>query len=325
MTNSPVSPERIVCIFGEEYFLIHQQEHTYTTTFLATESDMNLTILDGATTTVPALMSACEAMPFLGTRRLVLVRHADLTRLADLAPRLPDIPTTCQLILVCTKADKRTALYKALQKQAVMHECLPLKAPEFSAWVRTRAATHSVTLTPDALQLLTRYTIGNCQTADTELTKLALYSTGEPLTAADIRLLVPRSTDESVFALTDALSARDIRLVFRELQDLITQGESILGLLALLVRQVRILLGIQSLLASGVAKGDIATQLSLHPFVVTKALPQAARFRESELITLLTDFQCIESAIKHGTLTMQTHDTRSVELAVERALLQLTL
>jgi DNA polymerase-3 subunit delta len=68
----------------------------------------------------------------------------------------------------------------------------------------------------------------------------------------------------------------------------------------MLVRQVRILLGVRELTAQRMRADEIASQLGQKPFVVRKALEQVRGFRDGELETMHNRLLEMDHAIKTG-------------------------
>ena len=77
-------------------------------------------------------------MPFMSERRLVIVRHAEKMSAAGqtvLAEYAEDPSPSTVLVLVASKADKRTRLYKAVEKTGQVSEyAAPKRARVSRRW-----------------------------------------------------------------------------------------------------------------------------------------------------------------------------------------------
>lgn len=311
----PRNPAASILICGDDFFLIERAVKSHIAAFLAAESDFNLAQLDGSSTKPDEIMQSVQAAPFLGNRRLTVIRHADLGKLAALADQLDTIPETSQLIVAADKADKRTAAFKAFKAAGEVIEYSGLKPVELAGLIESEARANSWQIESRAAQLLADRVAGSSGRAISELTKLALFAAGQPITESMVREITARDAVESIFNLTDQLGARQARAMLATLHDLIDSGENIFYLLTMLARHVRSLLLIR---ASG--PNPNPAELGLHPFVVKKGAAQARNFAEHELIRLLDAFKEIESGIKHGRIAGD--DAALLEL--ERALLAAT-
>jgi DNA polymerase-3 subunit delta len=83
---------------------------------------------------------------------------------------------------------------------------------------------------------------GDTDRIEQELSKLATYAKGEPVTAANVRALVPGAIETEVFDLTRAVVKRDPRVAVDKLERLLEEGQAPQQILALLLWQFRVLL-----------------------------------------------------------------------------------
>jgi DNA polymerase-3 subunit delta len=79
-------------------------------------------------------------------------------------------------------------------------------------------------------------------------------------------------------------------------------GEAPLYLLAMLARQIRILIQVKDLQGRGLGKNEIAGELRLHPYVVEKGMAQAWNFSLSQLEAAHHNLVETDWAIKTGGL-----------------------
>jgi DNA polymerase-3 subunit delta len=91
-------------------------------------------------------------------------------------------------------------------------------------------------------------------------------------------------------------TGRALQLLHRLLDD----GEAPLYLLAMLARQVRILILISELSTQGLNEQEMAKRLKLHPYVVKKGVPQARNFSMAQLEAAHQHLVETDWAIKTG-------------------------
>jgi DNA polymerase III subunit delta len=256
-------------------------------------ADLNLTILEGRRLKADALAAACEAFPFLSDRRLVIVEDA-LKQLKSADVRdaikayLPKVPETTDLIFVEREDfDKRSALFTFLKKSATVREFLPKEGAELHRWLQERARQLDAQLAPDAAALLVEFAGNDSRSLYNELRKLAAYvGAGGTIRQDAVRLLVQDSGESSVFAFVDALAARQLGGALTLLHGLLDDGQAPTYLLFMIARQIRILLQVKELADQRLRADAIAAELGQKPFVVRKALDQAARFQSNALLQL---------------------------------------
>ena len=279
----------------------------------AAMADLNTSVLDGNRLTMSELHHACDAIPFMADRRLVIVRGL-LARLspgakdkgsrvkqggkqawgkraflAELATYLPLLPPTTRLFFVEGKTlPPSHPILKVAQAEDqkgrgfVKHFKLP-KDRELPGWIRQRARDKGGEIKPQAVTLLAALVGNDLRLLDQEIEKLLLYCAGRPTTLADVRTLVSRAREASIFDMVDCVGQRQADRALRLLHGLLEDGREPLYVLAMLARQVRILIQVSELGGKGLTKSEIAKQLKLHPFVVGKGLTQARNFNMAQL------------------------------------------
>lgn len=105
---------------------------------------------------------------------------------------------------------------------------------------------------------------------DKEFDKLALFSKAPRITKAELIAVFSGLPEVSVFALLDAISARDSKKALMLLRRQLADGTYFTVLLALLTRHVRQLWQAKVLMAKGVRGRALAKPLELNPFIAEK-------------------------------------------------------
>ncbi len=299
--------------------------------------DLNITALDGRKTTLGEVQHAAEAIPFLADKRLVIVEGL-LTRLAsrkskdgdEAAPSgtskdflnglldyVPHLPETTRLVFVeFQPLNPKQPLIKLAEQQKgkTVIECRQPGASELPRWINDRAKKLGGSIEPGAAQRLSALIGGDLRRLDSELNKLITYVNAQrSITEKDVLLLVSDASTSSVFDLVDALGKRDGKRAAHELHHLLDQGENPLGLLAMIVRQYRLLILVKELQARNLSPDAMAKELGQHPFAIKKINDQARNYRDlAQLETIYRRLLEIETEIKTG----QTSDVLALDLLV---------
>lgn len=297
--------------------------------------DLNVSELDGRALELTELINVCNTVPFLASRRLVIV-HNLLQReptpepeegaapprarrasiVAGLLEYLPHLPAFTRLVLVENRTlPANHALLKACRESKECYQ-RELKRPnddQLPGWVERRAAQKGVRIAPDAAGLLAECVHPRSKSRqddpqpvlralDAELTKLAGYvGYVGTITADDVRLLVTRVHVDDVFSLVDALGMRQGRLAMRLLQEMLDGGENELALLSMIARQVRLILAAKEHYDAGRRSGsEVAREMRLHSFVADKLLAQAHNLSYAALERAHRLVVETETAIKTG-------------------------
>jgi len=313
----------IILIHGEEEFLRAEAVRELKTALTPPEmADLNTTRLDGQRIALRDLQQACDTVPFLASRRLVIVDSL-LSRLAGGSERkrgpaqegylrglvayLDRVPESTDLAFVEEKSLGRG--HPVLQRlQALEREdrarivlCAPKRGNDLIVWVEARAQAKGGQITRDTTHELIRIVGDDLRLLDQELEKLIAYTAGErAIRPDDVRLLVPEARQANIFHMVDALGQGNGRRAMALLHRLLDEGAAPLYVLAMIVRQYRLLLQVKDLVAQGFRPQAIARELKLPHFVVDKMLRQARRYSLPQLETIYERLLETDLAIKTG-------------------------
>lgn len=265
-------------------------------------ADLNVSQYDCAEVPLEVILEDAETLPFLAEHRVVVARNAyflsgvkppgkvehDLAALERFLEQPPSY-TSVLFLVPADKLDERKKLVKRLQQKATVLPCAPLKDGDLIAWVERQAKRHGVRIERAEAQQLIERVGGELRLLDNELAKMALYL-GAPdarVTREVIEQVTPRTLEQNVFRLVDAVAAGKLPEAFRVLYDALLTGEEPLKLLALLARQFRLLLFVKLWASRGYSQQQLAGMLKLPPFAVKKAWEQSRSFEEASLRRLL--------------------------------------
>jgi DNA polymerase III delta subunit len=213
----------------------------------------DLTTGDKLADGVASLVAAVRTLPMMVPRRVVTVLHADtllapkreseaasraLEQLEDLI-KAPERQTT--LVLVATSVDKRSRIFKLLQKHATIVECGVLTDQgDAERWVRTRVAACGSSIDPAAARLVAQRAGTDVKRLRADVDRLTLYALGQKqITADDVREVTGPAALQDDWAMTNAIEAGQAADALRQLALMLDAGappEKILGQLGWLVR-----------------------------------------------------------------------------------------
>jgi DNA polymerase-3 subunit delta len=213
---------------------------------------------------VASIIDAVRTLPMMAPRRVVIVMQAEALlvpkRESEAAARAleelealferPEPLTT--LVLVAAPLDRRTKMWKLLQKHATIVECGVIEdLAAAQQWVRARAAKEGVEIEPAAARLLGELAGFPPQARDKgprgdvarlrgEVDRLLLYTLGErKITVDDARQVVGPAVLQDDWAIANAIEAGQAKEALRQLALTLDAGappEKILGQLAYVVR-----------------------------------------------------------------------------------------
>ena len=260
----------------------------------------NTTTLDGQQVTLDRLRAVCETLPFLAEKRLVIVkrllerfeprgksnRRKKITRVTNhqneyksLGAYISQIPDSTILVLIDSKVTGLNPLFSELSPKAKVKSFPLLRGTKLRQWVQKQVKGEGGTISPQAIDLLTRLVGGNLWVMASEIDKLLLFTSGRRIEEEDVRLLVSSAQQTSVFAMVDAIVEFKAGLAERILHQLLQRGASSAYLLTMLSRQFRMIVRVKELNKQGKSEREIRNRLGLTAdFAWRKTVEQAGRY-----------------------------------------------
>jgi DNA polymerase III subunit delta len=262
------------------------------------------------------ILDLCNTLPMLAPQRLVTLRNIDKLNESDqeklTAYAIQPCPQTT-FVAIAEKLDKRTKMFKTLDKAGLIRSVEEPKARDMQQWVDRIAKKHSVELHPNARRALVEAVGTNLSLLDQQMEKLALYIHPEKTVPAQaVAEMVLDSTGDTIFAWTDQVVEGRSAEAMNTLNYLFDSGNPALVMMAMLARHVRILMKAKDLTASRTPHQEWASALGVPPFTVQRYVEQSRRFSLPTLIEFL------------GELANLDHDLKSTglppKLLLERAI-----
>lgn len=298
---------------GEETYLIRQTVAKIEAALEFGElADLNVEKLMADDIDSASLVAACSQAPWLMPRRLVIVWGLNLlSTQSDLPGELPYViaqlpSSTCLVLCVEGSFNSRHKVVKAVADKGVVMEFPQLKGRELEKWVSELGRELGIHWECGAIAYLLQRTAPGLRQLEMELRKLAAYAGNKAYIGRnEIDLLIPEPRESRVFALTDAVLAKDKERALIVLTELLQQGETPIGLVGLLAHQVRVVGLAKAALEQGIMPSDLAKNLSVHPFVAQKAVGQSRRFSWDELYHVICALAAADLKLKSTSLPAQ--------------------
>lgn len=228
-------------------------------------------------------------------------------------------PDGVRLLISAGKVDKRKVFYKALGQLGTVElfEAWSVDDKDWAAtaemWVSKRVKAHGKAIADDALAELINRVGPHPRQLDSEIEKASLYSGDRPeISLSDVTTVCSSNKSARAFALGDALGDRDLPTLLRRLDEelwevkLDPRNRSAIGLLYGLISKVRAMILIKEMLREGLLRNERNyhgfkaqleglpadkfptdkrfNPLAINPYVLFRALPQAARYTSAELV-----------------------------------------
>ena len=188
-----------------------------------------------------------------------------------------------------------------LLKQKYVQEFKALIGSQLTDFIKQEALKLDRKIATSAINSLITRTNSDLWRIASELHKLAMMlNPGEEITEQLIADNVTGVFDDDIFALTDAISARNPKKTLDLLERQYLAGVSEDYILVMLIRQFKILLQIKSAAEANLSATAMASELKLHPYVIKKGLTQVSAFSLNDLKDKLNKLIAIDFANKTG-------------------------
>ena len=312
----------IIFLYGADTFRSHRMLQEMKTKFIKDiDRDANsLNILDGQTLTLKEIGEKINTGSLFVKKRLVVIenifRNKKTKLFNELAEYLKKFSPDEDNILIFIdeelntkdkplKADAKK-LFVFLNKQKYAQEFQTLSNIQLLNFIKKETLNYNKEMGAAAATMLINLTGGDLWMIASETKKLSFYTSAKMITESDVKELCSGTVNEDIFALTDALSAKNKALALKLLEEQYAAGLSDEYLIAMLVRQFKILLQIRTALDNNLGQTEIAGQLKLHPYVVKKGLFQARNFSALNLKNYLNQLIHLDFSNKKGSNQIKT-------------------
>jgi len=297
----------VVCIWGEEAYLADRALAEVRDEALAGgDPGLNSQVFEAPAASPGEVLNAAKTLPFLGSRRLVVVKSAERWNAEQWKTLIPYLespsPSTC-LVLLANQLDKRLSASKVLLKTARVVECSRPKDRDLPQWARRLAEEAGLKVDARILEALMLRVGPDLQLLSQEIEKLRIFAgAGGKVTPEDVEALVGETRSTTVFAFCDALGGRDLAGALRGLRRLLQLGEPAPRLLFMIVRHFRHLWIGRELLAKNRRPDPraAASAMGVPPFAAENALRQAGQWEEGQLKEVFRRLLRADLALKTG-------------------------
>ena len=258
------------------------------------------------------LIADAETQPFMADRRLVVVRdYPALMGRAEADDRLlswlPSVPDTTILLFYCTgKPDGRKKIYAAVRKMGGIVTFSPLRGAELTRFV-TEAFRESGKECDVRTAEYLIFTVGDdAGILRNEVQKLAACA-GEraSVTSADVTALATPSTECTVFQMVDAVVTGQRSKAFTLLRNQLLSGTDRMAILAMLLRQYRLLQHIKIMQYEKRGGDFIRSALGVPSFAVDQYLRQASGYTGGQIKNAVRICFDTEYAVKSGRIQQE--------------------
>jgi DNA polymerase-3 subunit delta len=321
----------VACIVGEEpYYRDQVRRALLDAIFTDTPTDSRDITVFEEKTDMKKLDTLINTYPFFSGRTVILItdkellspkaeaegkktksggkgktKEVSLSRQEQLQKMLGDVPEFCTVILQTEKMDGRQKFTKFLQKETAFVDCSPVDSRYLPAWLARQAEQRGGRLDRGAVQRIQEYlsTVDNppLQLLASEVEKISVYAGDRKTwTAADVDMLFSSLPEIGVFALNNAIAAKNTVLALQLLAEEQKKNTYLPLLLAKLLTHLRSILMVKEGERLGRSASQIAAESSKAPFLITMWKKEGAKFSEARLRNAIQALDTLVEEISLG-------------------------
>ena len=290
----------ILTLAGTNTFGLQADLHKLVEKFVAEHGDLALERVDGQEADMARLQEALSGLPFLASKKLVVLRAPSAQKqfMTEAERLLIDLPETNDVIIVEPKLDKRSSYYKFLKSKTDFKEFGELDINGLASWlVREAKALQGTISSNDARYLVER--VGTSQQMlSNELAKLVLYD--PMITRSTIDLLTDAAPQSTIFQLLEAAFAGNTKRalsIYTEQRALKVEPPQIVAMLAWQLHVLAILKA-----AGDRSVDQVAKDAHMSPYVLGKSANIARHLSVAKLKQLVADLLQIDTRTKREAL-----------------------
>ena len=295
--------EMVYLFTGEDTFLMEEEIKTMRNSL---GGDTLMNFYSFAPDDAGAIDKALEflnTVPFFDDKRLVVIRNIhkfDAKSFEKITRYVNNPSDTATLVLTMEgqkpwkEKDKKPweEKYKALSEKAIKQVFNEQKEGKLISWITARAKSMEKEIEPEAANLLKDALLSQSWQIASELEKLCLYAgKRKKITLDDVKTLVLKTYDDTVFKLSDALFDRKAEVLLR-IREIEAAGINELEVIASLQNQ--------AIDHFQVLYAPAAKRRNLHSFVEGKIAARRKLWKAGELNDLINGFAGVERGIKTG-------------------------
>ena len=307
--------KNVYLLYGTEDYLKRQYRDKLKHALVEPDDTMNFSAYEGKDINPKELIDLSETLPFFKEKRMILVENSGFFKNScdDLAEYMSQVPESTCFVFVEEEVDKRSKLFKAASRAGSAVEFETPKEDMLIRWILGRLQREGKKITQSVMQLFLSKTGSDMENIDKELEKLICYTLDKTeISAADVEAICTGQTENKIFEMIDAISARNQKKALDLYYDLLALKEAPMRILFLIARQFQNLLLIKSMSAKGYPAVSIAKTAGMPSFAVQKNLRQAGAFKINQLKEAIEDCGQAEEDVKTGRMA----DQLAVELLI---------
>lgn len=291
-------------LFGKDDYMIHLYTNKLIHAIVAEDDSMNYQVFRNEIPSANEVREIAETVPFFADRRLIVIYDSGWFKKENtFSAFIPDIPETTTLLFIESNVEKTSELYKAVKENGYVSEMNGLSDEELKLFIASTLKKSNLSISPSAAEYLLERVGSDMNLLSTEVEKLASYCLGNvEVTVSDIRKVTSVISEGQIFAMMDAIMNNDRKKATSLYAELLSAQEKPLRILYNLTNTFFSFYKVLSFADTGMSQDDIASNLSLRPFVVKKYIRLKKRWSYERILSAVKEGNEMEQKVKSGDL-----------------------
>lgn len=325
--------QNVYLLYGREHYLIDNAIKNFKESLNESMIDFNLDVIDGKEVFLDQLLSSIETLPFMDEKKITIVKDFELLKgkrknfsdgdekyLIDYIDNISE--STVLVFVVYGEIDKRKKIVKKIEEKGIVFNCDKISDMDLFKWTKKKFECFDVMIENSQVMYFIESQGYRDKNSDKTLSDLeneiikisSFVGKGNKVSNEIIDRLSQKKIENDIFKLIDYIGQKNSSSAIKILNDMMGEGESVLGIFAMISRQFKIVLQVRQLQIQGISVNDICQKLSLKQFVVNKALKQSRNFSDDIIIDMLNFILQNDFKIKNGLIK----DTLAIEILVSK-------
>ena len=230
--------------------------------------ELDYKVFDGADAEACDILDYISTIPFLASKRLVVIKNFEKLPPEDNARLIAYIknPAKSTCLILDAEGDSVIKEYPQISRHVILKRFGGLTDSQFQSWAKEILSSmgEAKEIAPDAVKTLKELYGDDLGSISQELQKLSSF-VGERrrIDVSDVEEIAGRNLNASAFDLTDAIGANDLKKALSIISELIMLGKKHYEIVGLLCWQMKRLFKGRMLMERGVAEAQIANMLKI--------------------------------------------------------------
>ncbi len=249
--------------------------------------EMALERCDAKTQGVRRALDGVQMPSFFGGDKIVILNHISTLKSIDIEQLVSYTAKPSQkstLLLVDSKLDKRKKGWAKIVKSCFTLTLETPKDHEIPSWIRGEAKRKNIKLSSNAIDMLSQLVGNQLGLLNQYLEKLQIAAPDCEIDVDTVMQHVVDTKERSVFDLVAAISSRNLSQQLACLAPLLEQNQSPIGIVAMITREVRILLGVKVGMLKHMSDTEISQRSGARGFFLQRYKNGAKNYQYQELI-----------------------------------------